>query len=125
MQKNTFKKIAVLGLVTAAVAFGSVAQAEGNSVDKSTFNGWKLYKRQRCETCHGATAEGGAAFPNLLTALKTRSKDEFTTIVTEGKGNMPAFKGNAAVVNGIDDLYTYLKGRSDGVVPAGELTEAQ
>lgn len=125
MQKNTFKKIAVLGLVTAAVAFGSVAQAEGNSVDKSTFNGWKLYKRQRCETCHGATAEGGAAFPNLLTALKNRTKDEFTTIVTEGKGNMPAFKGNTAVVQGIDDLYTYLKGRSDGVVPAGELTEAQ
>ncbi len=125
MQKNSIKNLAVSGLVTAAVAFGSVAQAEGNSVDKSTFNGWKLYKRQRCETCHGPTAEGGAAFPNLVVALQNRTKEEFTTIVLNGKGNMPAFQGNKAVVEGIDDLYTYLKGRSDGTVPAGELTEAQ
>jgi hypothetical protein len=26
------------------------------------------------------------------------------------------------VVDGIDDLYVYLKGRSDGVIPAGDLT---
>lgn len=130
MQNNTLKKFAVLGLVTVAIAFGSVAQAEdytvqGNSVDKSTFNGWKLYKRQRCETCHGPTAEGGPAFPNLVAALKTRTKEEFTNIVLNGKGNMPAFQGNKAVVDGIDGLYGYLKGRSDGAIPAGELTEAQ
>jgi len=128
MQKNSFKKFAVLGLVTAAVAFGSVAQAEdytvqGNSVDKATFTGWKLYKRQRCETCHGATAEGGPSFPNLLVALKTRTKEEFTNIVLNGKGNMPKFQGNAQVEQGIDGLYGYLKGRSDGAIPAGELTE--
>jgi mono/diheme cytochrome c family protein len=125
MQKNSIKTLAVLSLTAAAVTFGSVAQAEGSSVDTSTFNGWKLYKRQRCETCHGATAEGGAAFPNLLVALKNRTQEEFTTIVLNGKGNMPAFQGNKAVVDGINDLYTYLKGRSDGTVPAGELTAAQ
>ncbi|MGI9211451.1 MAG: c-type cytochrome [Methylococcaceae bacterium] len=130
MQINSIQKFAVLGLIAATVALGSVAQAEDytvqeKSVDKSTFNGWKLYKRQRCETCHGPTAEGGPAFPNLVAALKTRSKEEFTNIVLNGKGNMPAFQGNKAVVDGIDGLYGYLKGRSDGAIPAGELTEMQ
>lgn len=130
MQINSIQKFAVLGLIAATVGLGSVAQAEdytvqGNSADKATFNGWKLYKRQRCETCHGPTAEGGAAFPNLVAALKTRTKEEFTNIVLNGKGNMPAFQGNKAVVDGIDGLYGYLKGRSDGAIPAGELTEMQ
>jgi hypothetical protein len=32
-------------------------------------------------------------------------------------------KGNKVVVDGADDLYIYLKGRSSGVVPAGDLIE--
>lgn len=117
---------ATLGL---AASFCSTAQAEapykveGNAVDKATFNGWKLYKRQRCETCHGPTAEGGAAFPNLLTGLKNMSEEDFKATVLNGRNNMPAFNGNKAVVDGIDGLYAYLKGRSDGAIPAGELKE--
>lgn len=98
-------------------------KVEGNKVDKTTFEGWKIYKRQRCETCHGPTAEGGPAFPNLLNSLKSLSKEQFQQVVMEGRKSMPAYKGNKAVVDHIDGLYAYLKGRSDGVIPAGELAE--
>lgn len=117
---------ATLGVAT---SISTVAHAEtpykveGTSVDKATFNGWKLYKRQRCETCHGPTAEGGAAFPSLVAALKNMSAEDFKATVLNGRNNMPAFKGNKAVVDGIDGLYAYLKGRSDGAIPPGELQE--
>ncbi len=32
-------------------------------------------------------------------------------------------KDNKAVADGIDGLYAFLKGRSDGAIPAGELQE--
>jgi mono/diheme cytochrome c family protein len=98
-------------------------QVQGNKVDAATYKGYQTYKRQRCETCHGQTGEGSAAFPNLLTSLKTKTKDEFKTVVLEGKGAMPAHKTNKAVVDNLDGLYAYLKGRSDGAIPAGELEE--
>jgi len=100
-------------------------KVEGNKVDKTTFEGWKIYKRQRCETCHGPTGEGGPAFPNLLNSLKNLSKDQFRQVVLEGRKNMPAYKGNKAVVDNMDGLYAYLKGRSDGAIPAGDLVEVQ
>lgn len=123
------KTLTAAAMLAVAASFYSIAHAEapykveGNAVDKATFNGWKLYKRQRCETCHGPTAEGGAAFPNLLTGLKNMSEEDFKATVLNGRNNMPAFNGNKAVVDGIDGLYAYLKGRSDGAIPAGELKE--
>jgi mono/diheme cytochrome c family protein len=121
--------VAAIAMLTAAVAINPIAHAEevykveGTKVDKATFNGWKLYKRQRCETCHGPTAEGGAAFPNLLNSLKTMNKEDFSKVVLNGRGSMPPFQANTAVAQGIDGLYAYLKGRSDGAIPASELQE--
>ncbi|CAI8958846.1 Cbb3-type cytochrome c oxidase subunit III [Methylocaldum szegediense] len=100
-------------------------KVEGNKVDKATYEGWKIYKRQRCETCHGPTGEGGPAFPNLLNSMKNLSKEQFQQVVLEGRKNMPAYKGNKAVVDNIDGLYAYIKGRSDGAIPAGDLAEMQ
>jgi mono/diheme cytochrome c family protein len=123
------RRLAAAGALVLAASVCSIAHAEapykveGKAVDKATFKGWKLYKRQRCETCHGPTAEGGAAFPNLVTGLKNMSADDFKATVLNGRNNMPAFSGNKAVVDGIDGLYAYLKGRSDGAIPVGELQE--
>ena len=123
------RMLAAVSTLAVVVSICPIAHAEalykveGKSVDRATFNGWKIYKRQRCETCHGPTAEGGAAFPNLVTGLKTMSQDDFKATVLNGRKNMPAFQGNQAVVQGIDGLYAYLKGRSDGAIPAGELQE--
>jgi mono/diheme cytochrome c family protein len=131
MNIKPIKTIALMGSFAAALAFQPVAQAEapyqvdGNKVDKITFSGWKIYKRQRCETCHGPTAEGAAAFPNLVNSLKNLDKAAFTEVVLNGRNAMPAFKDNQAVAGGIDGLYAFLKGRSDGAIPPGELQEMQ
>jgi len=120
------KRFSVVGTIVAgALLLGATAPAFAAAVDEATFNGWKIYKRQRCETCHGPNAEGAAAFPNLLNSLKNLNKEQFTQIVLNGKNAMPSFKANKAVVDGLDNLYTFLKGRSDGTVPAGELEQAK
>jgi mono/diheme cytochrome c family protein len=116
---------AIAAVVSGTVLFGFMATASAAAVDEATFNGWKLYKRERCETCHGPTGEGGAAFPNLLTGLKNITKEQFNEVVLNGRKNMPQFKSNKKVADGIDQLYTYLKGRSDGTIPAGDLEQAK
>lgn len=108
-----------------ALLVGSAASADAAAVDQATYNGWKLYKRERCETCHGPTAEGAAAFPNLVEGLKKLSKEQFKEVVLNGRNAMPKFESNKKVAEGIDDLYAYLKGRSDGTVPPGELELAK
>jgi mono/diheme cytochrome c family protein len=116
------KKIVVGAIVSGAMLFGATAPVWAAKVDKETFDGWKLYKRERCETCHGPTAEGAAAFPNLVNSLKTIDKAKFVEVVTNGTAKgMPPHKANAKVMDGMEKLYKFLKGRSDGTVPAGEL----
>ncbi len=117
-------KFSLVGTAVAgALLFGATAPAF--AFDQAVINGAKIYKRERCETCHGQTGEGSAAFPNLLNSLKSKTKEQFQEVVLNGKNAMPAFKSNKKVVDGIDALYTYLKGRSDGTVPAGELELAK
>ncbi|NJD08396.1 MAG: c-type cytochrome [Methylococcaceae bacterium] len=117
------KKIVVGAFVSGALLFGATVPAfAAAKVDKDTFDGWKLYKRERCETCHGPTAEGAAAFPNLVNSLKNIDKAKFVDVVTNGTAKgMPAHKANAKVMDGMEKLYKFVKGRSDGTVPAGEL----
>jgi mono/diheme cytochrome c family protein len=112
-------------IVVASVLLFSVTAPVFAAVDQATADGAKLYKRERCETCHGQTGEGSAAFPNLLESMKKLSKEQFVEVVMNGRNAMPAFKANAKVAGGIDALYTYLKGRSDGTVPPGELEVAK
>ncbi len=101
------KKFTVVGAIVAgAMLIGAVPSASAD--EASIAAGEKLYKRERCETCHGPTAEGSAAFPNLLTSPKIHDKEAFKTIVMEGKSAMPPFKANAKVAGGIDALYDYL-----------------
>ena len=119
---NASKKNVVMAAVAGALLLGATAPVMAAAVDKEIFDGWKLYKRERCETCHGPTAEGAAAFPNLVNSLKTISKDKFVETVINGSAKgMPPYKDNKKVVEGVDNLYQFVKGRSDGTVPPGEL----
>lgn len=126
--KNKIIALLVTGL-SLAVASAAFAEedapykVEGNKVDSATYMGAKIYKRERCETCHGPTGEGGAAFPNLVEGLKKLTKEQFVQVVLEGRNAMPPHKARKAVVDNMDGLYAYLKGRSDGAIPAGDLEE--
>jgi|GEM_PF-575297 len=98
-------------------------KVEGNRVDKATFNGWNIYRTEACGSCHQSTGEGNVSNPNLLHSMKNLTKEQFRRVLVQGRGIMYSFRGNKTVVDGIDDLYAYLKGRSEGTIPAGDLTE--
>lgn len=98
-------------------------KVEGNKVDKATYNGWNIYRTEACGSCHQPTGEGNVSNPNLLHSMKNLTKEQFRNVLINGRGIMYSFKSNKMVVDGIDDLYAYLKGRSDGAIPAGDLTE--
>ena len=98
--------------------------AEGNKVDAQTLSGWKTWRAMACERCHGAAQEGMVG-PSLINSLKVLSKDEFKTTVLKGRieKGMPNFDASKMVSENIDNLYAYLKGRSDGKIEPGRLQE--
>lgn len=98
--------------------------ADGNKVDAQTLNGWRTWRALACERCHGAAQEGMVG-PSLLNSLKVLTKDQFKETVLHGRVDkgMPNFGGSKMVVENIDNLYSYLKGRSDGAIQPGHLQE--
>lgn len=115
--------------MAAASTPGAAAQTpyqvvDGNTVDAQTLNGWRTWRAMACERCHGAQQEGMVG-PSLVASLKVLTKDEFKNTVLHGRINlgMPNFDGSKQVVENIDQLYAYLKGRSDGAIKPGRLQE--
>jgi mono/diheme cytochrome c family protein len=90
---------------------------DGNKVDPGTLEGFRTWRAAACSRCHGANQEGLVG-PSLINSLKTLSKQEFVTTVTNGRleKGMPSFKESKMVMENIDHLYAYLKGRSDGAI---------
>jgi mono/diheme cytochrome c family protein len=122
--------LAACGILPFAPALAQAADAapyqvaEGNKVDAHTLSGWRTWRALACERCHGAAQEGMVG-PSLVASLKVLSKDQFKDTVLKGRidKGMPNFDGSKMVVDNIDNLYAYLKGRSDGAIQAGRLQE--
>jgi mono/diheme cytochrome c family protein len=96
--------------------------AGSNKVDPKTLQGWRTWRAQACERCHGPAQEGLVG-PSLINSLKTLTKEEFVTTLKNGRVDkgMPNFGGIPNVVDNLDNLYAYLKGRSDGAIAPGRL----
>ena len=90
---------------------------DGYKVDMETMKGFRTWRAAACDRCHGANQEGLVG-PSLVNSLKTLSKAEFVTTVTNGRleKGMQSFSGSPVVMENINQLYAYLKGRSDGVI---------
>jgi methanol metabolism-related c-type cytochrome len=96
------------------------------TVDWRIFNGYRRY-HAICHTCHGPDGLGSSFAPNLTDSLKTMSYDQFIDTVVNGRvevntaadKRMPALGTDPNVMCYIDDIYAYLKARSDGVVARG------
>ncbi|WP_428425559.1 c-type cytochrome [Methylibium sp.] len=104
----------------AAPATGGAAPykvVDGYKVDAETLKGFRTWRAAACDRCHGPNQEGLVG-PSLLNSLKTLSKSEFVTTVTNGRleKGMPSFGQNPNVAPNLDQLYAYLKGRSDGAI---------
>ncbi|WP_020396721.1 quinoprotein dehydrogenase-associated putative ABC transporter substrate-binding protein [Thiolinea disciformis] len=90
-------------------------------VDTYIIKGFRTFGQ--CQVCHGIDGSGSTIAPNLLEKLQQLDKATFINRVTEGYkgqiGVMPPWKENPNVMNNIENLYAYLKARSDGLVGAG------
>jgi cytochrome c553 len=126
MKRRTVASAAIL---LAVAGIGHAADdapykvVDGNKVDANTLKGWRTWRALACERCHGAKQEGLVG-PSLIERLKVLSKDEFKSVVLNGRVDkgMPNFSSSPQVVENIDYLYAYLKGRSDGKIDPGRVT---
>ena len=119
--------VAVIMLISVAAARadqppGVFTVKDGNKVDDKTLEGWKTWRAMACERCHGPEQEGLVG-PALVNSLKVLSKDDFHTTISNGRPEkgMPNFGGVPLVQKNWENLYNYLKGRSEGKIAPGHL----
>ena len=99
---------------------------ENGKVDFNTYNGYRRYT-ESCLRCHGPDGSGSSYAPDLTLSLKSMSEDQFKEIVVNGRQNvntaaenvMPSFGTTEDVMLYLDDIYAYLKARSDGALDRG------
>jgi methanol metabolism-related c-type cytochrome len=92
----------------------------GDSVDWYTYSGYRRYHSD-CHVCHGPDGMGSTYAPALKDSLKTMGYADFLGVVASGRKNistaaenvMPAFGDNPNVACYMDDLYVYLRARSN------------
>ena len=121
---------AVAGLLAAGMPAGAQDEKPyevvDGKVDQGTYNGYRRYHAS-CHVCHGPDGLGSSYAPNLTDSLKTMSQEQFNETVINGRRNlaagqekvMPAFGEVEDVAIYLQDIYAYLKARSDGVLGRG------
>jgi|SRR4051794_33728281 len=117
---------ALLSSAPAAAQNDPAYVVENGLVDQHTFNGYRRYG-ESCHRCHGPDGAGSSYAPSLSESLKTMTYQEFAEVVVNGRQNvtkaqnnvMPSFGTTEDVVLYLDDIYGYLKARSDGKLPRG------
>ncbi len=112
--------LALLMSATAALAAGQTqlyTVVDGYKVDENTMKGFRTWRAAACDRCHGANQEGMVG-PSLVNSLKTLTKEEFVKVVRDGRldKGMQSFGTSPQVMENMDHLYAYLKGRSDGAI---------
>jgi mono/diheme cytochrome c family protein len=99
---------------------------DGYKVDANTMKGFRTWRQAACDRCHGANQEGMVG-PSLVNSLKVLTKEEFVKTVRDGRleKGMQSFGTSQVVMDNIDHLYAYLKGRSDGAITRSKVEEAK
>ena len=107
------------------VECGSDADEGGATVcrvDRATYVGWRTF-HGICHTCHAQDAVGSTFAPDLLVRMRQIDKAEFMMALNEGfkgqVGVMPPWKQDPNVSKYFEELWSYLKARSDGVLLPG------
>lgn len=134
MKPSTFSPLPILELAAAALigtaTTGAYAEdklytvVDGYKVDAKTMQGFRTWRQAACDRCHCANQEGLVG-PSLVNSLKTLTKDEFIKTVRDGRldKGMQSFGNSPVVMDNIDHLYAYLKGRSDGAITRAKVEE--
>jgi len=100
--------------------------AADGTVDWYTYSGFRRYHSE-CHVCHGPDAEGSTYAPALKSSLKTMSYGDFVGAVASGRKNvstsqenvMPALGDNPNVACYMDDIFVYVRARSNDAVGRG------
>lgn len=99
---------------------GKLYQVVDGKVDAHTYNGYRRY-HSSCNHCHGPDGMGSTFGPSLVETLPPI--DAFRNVVLHGQGSgnsvMKGFAGDGNVEPYIDDIYSYLQARADGVLGRG------
>jgi len=99
-------------------------QAPRDTVSETVYDGWKQFNLN-CARCHGEDAMGTSIAPHLIMSLKPdgpiNSKELFMSTVCAGRPakGMPAWCSLGLTMDKIQDIYAYVKGRSDGKISPG------
>ena len=101
-----------------------VKVVDGYKVDGETMKGFRAWRAAACDRCHGANQEGMVG-PSLINSMKTLSKEDFVKTVRDGRldKGMQSFGNSPIVMQNINQLYMYLKGRSDGTITRAKVEE--
>jgi methanol metabolism-related c-type cytochrome len=102
---------------------------ENGKVDWYTYIGFERYGAN-CLQCHGPDGLGSSYAPSLVDALKNLSYAQFLATVAQGKKDvsassdlvMPTFGQNKNVMCFINEIYVYLRARSNGSLGRGRPT---
>jgi hypothetical protein len=124
---------------------GVSSMARAIKQSNENYLGWRLFQ-EKCARCHGKDETGTAQAPSLLVRLKSMDERQFIDAVLrrygwavpgsdaqgesgsrdaliqalidrkDGAVRMPAWEGEPSVNAHIDDLYQFLKARSDGLI---------
>jgi mono/diheme cytochrome c family protein len=137
LQKTGAAAIAPVLLVLLAAPVAGAAQpqasragekpytvVDGYKVDANTMEGFRTWRAAACDRCHGASQQGLVG-PSLLESFKTLNRETFAKTMKEGRleKGMPSFSESPAVMLHTDDLYAYLKGRSNGDITRAKVEE--
>jgi mono/diheme cytochrome c family protein len=99
-------------------------QPPRDTVPQEVYEGWKQFNLN-CARCHGEDVTGTTLAPHLIMSLKPdgpiNSKELFISTVCAGRPakGMPAWCSLGLEMDKIQEIYSYVKGRSDGKLAPG------
>src|SRR4051794_18609644 len=100
-------KTVIVGIAACAVlAFVVIASAQDQA---SIAAGEALYD-EHCAMCHGEKLRDSGSFPDLR-ELRADQRTYFVQIVTDGKGQMPAWGGQLNEKE-LDQIWAYIQSRA-------------
>ena len=99
-------------------------QAPKDTVDQTTYDGWKQYNLN-CARCHGEDVLGSTIAPHLVMSMKPdgpiNTQEAFVQVVCAGRPEkgMPSWCALGMEPAKINQIYAYVKGRSEGKIGPG------
>ena len=90
--------------------------------DLATYIGWRVFQAQ-CATCHAADARGSSFAPDLMLRMSAMTQRQFFAALDQGyfgsQSSMPPRGRDPNVAPYYDELWSYLRARIEGALPAG------